>query len=292
MAYKPVRSLAGLNTTLQEGFAAADRLFNVLDRTPEIADKPNAKTLQVSQGTIEFSNITFTYQEGGRGVHDIALTIPAGKKVALVGHSGGGKSTLMSLLLRFNDAQHGDILIDGQKITDVTLHSLRASMAYVPQESMLFDDTVRANIGYGREHASDEDIIKAAQSAAAHEFISQLPEGYDTIIGSHGVKLSGGQRQRLSIARAMLKDAPILLLDEATSALDNESERAIQQALNTLMQGRTTLVIAHRLSTIVNADIIYVIEAGRVVESGTHQSLLATKGAYYQLYAELERETA
>lgn len=292
MAYKPVRSLAGLNTTLQEGFAAASRLFSVIDTLPHIIDSATAKPLVLEKGAIAFSNITFTYTEGGRGVHDITLNVPAGKKVALVGHSGGGKSTMMSLLLRFNDVQRGSIEIDGQDIREVTLHSLRAAMAYVPQESMLFDDTVRANIAYGREGASEEDIIAAAKAAAAHDFIMQLPEGYDTMIGSHGIRLSGGQRQRLSIARAMLKDAPILLLDEATSALDNESERAIQQALNTLMQGRTTLVIAHRLSTIVNADIIYVIEAGRMVESGTHDSLIAAKGAYYQLYAELERETA
>lgn len=290
MAYKPVRAMAGLNTTLQEGLAAANRLFTVIDIEPAIQDAPDAKPLVFSQGNIVFSHVSFAYAEGGRGVSDITLTIPPGKKVALVGHSGGGKSTLMNLLLRFYDVQHGRIMIDGEDIRGVTLSSLRGAMAYVPQESMLFDDTVFANIAYGRENATAEEVVAAAKSAAAHDFISQLPQGYDTVIGSHGVLLSGGQRQRLSIARAMLKNAPILLLDEATSALDNESERIIQQALGTLMQGRTTLVIAHRLSTIVNADIIYVIEGGRVVESGTHASLLANKSAYYQLYAELAHD--
>lgn len=290
MAYKPVRSLAGLNTTLQEGLAAANRLFTVMDITPDIKDAPDAKPLAFTQGNIVFSNVSFAYAEGGRGVSDITIDIPAGKKVALVGHSGGGKSTLMNVLLRFYDVQQGSITIDGQDTKQVTLASLRGTMAYVPQESMLFDDSVFANIAYGREGASRDEVIEAAKAAAAHDFIMQLPEGYSTMIGSHGVRLSGGQRQRLCIARAMLKNAPILLLDEATSALDNESERAIQQALNILMQGRTTLVIAHRLSTIVNADIIYVIEAGRVVEKGTHTSLLANKSAYYKLYAELAHD--
>jgi subfamily B ATP-binding cassette protein MsbA len=191
----------------------------------------------------------------------------------------------MNLLLRFYETESGRITIDGQDIKDVTLASLRGAMGFVPQESMLFDDTVRTNIAYGREGASDDDIVTAAKHAAADGFISNLPKAYDTMIGSHGVRLSGGQRQRIAIARAMLKNAPILLLDEATSSLDNESERSIQEALSTLMRGRTTLVIAHRLSTIVNADIIYVMENGRVVESGTHAELMNAKGKYHQLYA-------
>lgn len=285
MAYRPVRSLAGVGSAMQEGFAAANRLFNVLDAPPAITDRPNAQPLLVSGGDIRFDNVTFSYSEDGGGVSHVNLTIPAGKKVALVGASGGGKSTLMNLLLRFYDVDAGSIAIDGQDIREVTIHSLRAATAFVPQESMLFDDTVKANIGYGREGASDEEIIEAAQNAAADDFIRALPQGYDTLIGAGGIRLSGGQRQRISIARAMLKNAPILLLDEATSSLDNESERVIQQALHRLMQGRTTLIIAHRLSTIVGTDIIYVIERGRVAESGTHESLMQARGKYYQLYA-------
>jgi len=240
---------------------------------------------------VRFDQVSFSY-EGGHGVHQVNLEVPAGKTAALVGLSGGGKSTLMNLLLRFYDVQAGSITIDGQDIRDVTLHSLRNAMAFVPQESMLFDDTVRANIAYGREGASEEEIVSAARNAAADEFIRTLPQGYDTVIGAHGVRLSGGQRQRLAIARAMLKNAPILLLDEATSSLDNESERVIQQALSSLMKGRTTLVIAHRLSTIVSADIIYVIAAGRIIESGTHQSLMKAQGKYFELYADNFAESA
>ncbi|MEQ1790402.1 MAG: ABC transporter ATP-binding protein, partial [Rickettsiales bacterium] len=286
MAYKPVRAMSGLNGVLQEGIAAASRLFNIIDTPPKIIDASNAAPLIVNQGNIRFENVVFHYTPEIIGINGINLDIPAGKTAALVGLSGGGKSTLMNLLLRFYDTGSGSISIDGQDIKNVTLHSLRANMAFVPQESMLFDDTIKANIAYGRTGASDEEIIEAAKNASADDFISALPDGYNTMIGAHGVRLSGGQRQRIAIARAMLKNAPILLLDEATSSLDNESESNIQQALQKIMKGRTTLVIAHRLSTIVGADIIYVIEGGKVLESGSHENLLAQRGKYYQLYAQ------
>jgi subfamily B ATP-binding cassette protein MsbA len=286
MAYKPVRSMAGLNTVLQEGIAAANRLFNVLDTAPAITDKPDVQPLSVRRGDIRFNNVCFRYAPDAPVVDHVSLEVPAGKTAALVGLSGGGKSTLMNLLLRFYDVQSGSITIDRQDIRDVTLASLREAMAFVPQESMLFDDTVRANIAYGKLDASEAEIIQAAKNAAADSFIRSLPNGYDTLIGAHGVRLSGGQKQRIAIARAMLKNAPILLLDEATSSLDNESERSIQEALATLMQGRTTLVIAHRLSTIVNADIIYVVDNGRIIESGSHSHLIASQGKYSQLYSQ------
>ena len=292
MAYKPVRAITGINGSLQEGLAAANRLFTVLDQPPGIVDKPDAQPLNITSGHIAYDHVSFHYGTETAGVNDISIEIPAGKKAALVGLSGGGKSTLMNLLLRFYDVNSGTIRIDGQDIRNITMHSLRNAMAFVPQESMLFDDTVRANIAYGREGATESDIVEAAKNASADSFIRALPQGYDTIVGSHGTFLSGGQRQRIAIARAMLKDAPILLLDEATSSLDNESERAIQQALNTLMQGRTTLVIAHRLSTIIGADIIYVVDQGRIIESGTHQTLLAAKGKYSQLYSHNTRSSS
>jgi subfamily B ATP-binding cassette protein MsbA len=286
MAYKPVRSMSGMNSTLQEGVAAAGRLFAVLDTPPAITSAPDAQELRLTGGHIRFEQVSFQYANLGGGVNEVSLDVPAGKTAALVGLSGSGKSTLVNLLLRFYDAQSGTISIDGQDIRQLTLSSLRNAMGFVPQECMLFDDTVRANIAYGREDASEEEIIEAAKNAAADDFIRALPQGYDTMIGSHGVLLSGGQRQRLAIARAILKNAPILLLDEATSSLDNESERSIQQALAKLMKGRTTLVVAHRLSTIVSADIIYVIDGGKVIESGTHDTLLSAGGKYHQLYSQ------
>lgn len=286
IAYKPVRSMSGAGGTLQEGIAAAERLFSVIDTPPKITDAPHAKPLIIANGNISFKNVVFNYTPQSRGIDGINIEVPAGKTAALVGLSGGGKSTIINLLLRFYDVDSGSIEIDGQDIKDVTLHSLREAMAFVPQESMLFDDSIKNNIAYGRIGASDDEIFAAAKNASADDFIRAMPQGYDTVIGAHGVRLSGGQRQRIAVARAMLKNAPILLLDEATSSLDNESERNIQNSLQELMKGRTTLVIAHRLSTIVNADIIYVIEGGKMIESGNHASLMEKRGKYYKLYAD------
>jgi len=234
--------------------------------------------------------VSFSYHAGAAALDKLSLDVPAGKKIALVGPSGAGKSTVFNLLLRFYDAEGGRILIDGQDIRGVTIASLRASMALVTQEPFLFDDTIRANIGYGRAGASPDDIVAAAKAAAAHDFIAQLPGGYDTRAGEAGLRLSGGQRQRIAIARAMLRDAPILLLDEATSALDSENERQVQDALKRLMKGRTTIVIAHRLSTVLDADIIYVLDQGHGVETGTHRELILKGGLYARLYQHEIRE--
>jgi ATP-binding cassette, subfamily B, bacterial MsbA len=285
LAYQPLKSLAGLNASMQEGLAAAQRIFSVLDIEPAIRDKPGAVKLEVAGGEIRFDRVEFTYANGTVALRNISLTVPAGKRVALVGSSGAGKSTVLNLVPRFYDVAAGRITVDGQDLRDVTLASLRAAIALVSQEVTLFDDTVKANIAYGRFDASDADIVASAKAAAADEFIRGLPQGYNTTVGEHGVKLSGGQRQRIAIARAMLKNAPVLLLDEATSSLDAESERQVQIALDTLMQGRTSVVIAHRLSTVIGADLIYVMEGGRVVEQGTHAELLRREGVYARLYA-------
>ncbi len=285
MASQPLKSLATMNASLQEGLAAAQRLFTALDVTPTIEDRPGAVELAVSGGGIRFEGVRFSYGSEKMALTGVDLVVPGGQTVALVGPSGAGKSTILNLVPRFYDVSAGRILIDGADVRDVRLTSLRGQIALVSQEITLFDDTVRANIAYGRFGATEAEIEEAARNAAAHDFITALPEGYDTIVGEHGIKLSGGQRQRLSIARAMLKNAPILLLDEATSALDTESERLVQAALERLMRGRTTVVVAHRLSTIVNAHLICVVDGGRVVEAGPHAELLAQQGLYARLYA-------
>ena len=284
LAYEPMKRLANLNATLQEGLAGAQRLFQLLDREPTIQEKPNTKALAITGGGIKLKDVHFSYVTGQAALADMSFDVPAGKTVALVGPSGAGKSTILNLIPRFYDVDSGRITIDGTDIQDVTFESLRGAMALVSQEITLFDDTIRANIAYGRPDASEDEIIEAAKNAAAHDFIMEMPVGYDTYVGERGTKVSGGQRQRLAIARAMLKNAPILLLDEATSALDTESERHVQSALTKLMQGRTTLVIAHRLSTVMDADLIHVINQGELVESGSHTELIAQEGIYARLY--------
>ncbi len=285
MAYQPLKSISTLNVSLQEGLAAAERIFAVLDQEATIRDAADARPLTVQGGAIRFEQVSFAYDPEHPALRNVTIQVPAGRKAALVGASGAGKSTILNLIPRFYDASAGQVLIDGQDVRGVTLSSLRGSIALVSQELTLFDDTVRANIAYGRAGASQAEIEAAAGAAAAHDFITGLPQGYDTLVGENGVKLSGGQRQRIAIARAMLRDAPILLLDEATSALDSESERLIQEALRRLMQGRTTLVIAHRLSTVIDADIIFVLDHGQLVEQGSHAELLAKGGVYARLYA-------
>ena len=285
LAYQPFKQLSGLNVTIQEGMAAAQRIFEMIDIVPAIQDRPDATPLRVTEGAVRLEQVSFAYATGESVLNAIDLDIPAGRKVALVGPSGAGKSTILNLIPRFYDVAGGRLTIDGQDVRGATLASLRGAIGLVSQEVSLFDDTVRANIAYGRPDADESQIIAAAKSAAAHDFILDLPNGYDTIVGELGTRLSGGQRQRLSIARAMLKNAPILLLDEATSALDTESERQVQDALKLLMAGRTSVVIAHRLSTIVDADLIYAIDNGRVVEVGRHQELLQRQGVYARLWA-------
>ena len=285
LSYQPLKALAGLNNTLQEGLASAQRVFAVLDIEPDIVDSPDAGPLAIEGGEVRFDKVGFSYTPDMPAVADVELVAPAGATVALVGASGAGKSTLLNLIPRFYDADSGAIRIDGQDVREVTLASLRDAIGLVSQEVTLFDDTVRDNIAFGREGATMEEVVAAAKNAGAHDFIEALPEGYDTRVGELGERLSGGQRQRISIARAMLKDAPILLLDEATSSLDTESERAVREALDRLKEGRTTIAIAHRLSTVVGSDRIYVVERGRVVESGTHAELIALGGAYARQYA-------
>lgn len=285
LAYEPLKRLANLNASLQEGLAGAQRLFALMDQTPEIIDRVGAKPLPVTNGAIRFEGVNFAYRSDRPALDNISFEVPAGQTVALVGASGAGKSTIMNLIPRFYDVDSGQIIIDNIDIRNATLASLRSMLALVSQDITLFDDTVRANIAYGRTDAGEMAIVEAAKAAAAHEFILELPAGYDTFVGEQGTNLSGGQRQRLAIARAMLKDAPILLLDEATSALDTDSERQVQAALAELTRNRTSLVIAHRLSTVTNADLIHVIDGGRLVESGTHTVLLAKGGIYARLHA-------
>lgn len=291
LAYDPARRLARVQVNLERSLVNARMIYEILDIEPRQRDRLDAMELAVDKGDIHFEDVTFGYNKGLPVLHKVNFLAAAGKTTAIVGGSGAGKSTLVALLQRFYDLDDGRIVIDGQDIAMVTKRSLRHQIAYVSQQPYLFEGTIRDNIRYGRADATDEEIEAAARLAQADGFIRQQPNGYDTLVGENGATLSGGQRQRLSIARAIVRQAPILLLDEATSALDNESEALVQEALTEVMRGRTTIVIAHRLSTVINADQIVVLEHGRLVEQGTHRSLLADRHGVYARFHRLQGET-
>jgi|TARA_B110000305_G_scaffold140449_1_gene156568 subfamily B ATP-binding cassette protein MsbA len=284
LAFQPLRSLSQINTYMQEGFSAAIRIFELLDSPVDIIENENLAKLNILDGEILLDQVNLSYKDSDLILKKISLSLPPNSITALVGPSGSGKTSILNLIPRFFDPQEGTISIDGQNIKDVKLSSLRSAIALVSQEPILFDISIGDNIAYGNKTASNEDIINAAKSASAHDFILKLPAGYDTLVGEKGYSLSGGQKQRLSIARAFLKDAPILLLDEATSSLDSESEHAVQKAIDVLMKNRTTLVIAHRLSTIEGANKIIVLNDGNIEETGTHLQLIESNGLYKKLY--------
>jgi len=284
LIYAPLKGAATLQTQLQEGIAAASRVLGIVDRQVRLLEAPDAKPLALDRGEIEFRNVSFAYEPENAVLKGVGLIVPPGRTVALVGPSGSGKSTLVNLTLRFFDPDRGKVLIDGQDIKDVTVNSLRDAIALVTQDPVLFDDTIRSNIAYGAKPVDEGQVIAAAKAAAAHDFIMGLPKGYDTRVGEAGGLLSGGERQRIAIARAIYKDAPILLLDEPTSSLDSESEAKVQAALEVLMRGRTVLMIAHRLSTVKKADLICVLDQGRIIETGRHDELVAKGGLYTRLH--------
>ena len=286
LAYQPIRSLATLNMLFYSGAAGAERIFNILDTKPTIKESDSAPDLNIKKGNIEFKGVSFAYPKTiAQAINNINISIEGGSTAALVGHSGAGKSTIINLLPRFYDPIEGQVYIDEQNISNVTLHSLRKSLSLVSQDIILFDDTVRANVAYANMKASDEEIQKACDFSASSEFIKDLPQSYETIIGENGVRLSGGQKQRISIARAFLKNSPIILLDEATSSLDADTEEKVQNAVMNLTKNKTTLVIAHRLSTIIRADKIIVMNQGKLVDSGTHNDLLENSTIYKNLYS-------
>ena len=284
LAYQPVRALAGVNIGINEGIAAAKRIYTLLDNVNEISDHVKSENLIIKNKDIVFENVTFSYPDGTIALKNISTKIKGGSTVALVGKSGSGKSSFINLIPRFYNITSGDIKIDGQSIRNLNIVSLRKEIALVSQEIILFDDTIKSNIAYGKINASDEEILTASNNAVADEFIKKLPNGYDSIIGENGVMLSGGQKQRLSIARAMLKNSSIILLDEATSALDTESETKVKYAIDNLIKNRTTIVIAHRLSTIKNANKIIVLNEGQLVAEGTHEELIQNSKDYQKLY--------
>ena len=285
LAYQPVRSLATLNMGVHQGLSAAKRIIPIIDLKNKIDEKKDAINLKIKNGSIEFKNVNFKYKSDEKSVlNSINLKIIGGKMNALVGHSGAGKSTILNLIPRFFNSTNGDILIDDQSIYQLKIHSLRKSISLVSQETTLFDDTIKNNICYASPSATDEEIIEAAKNSFSHEFITKLPNEYDTIIGENGIRLSGGEKQRISIARAILKKTPIILLDEATSSLDTETEDKIQKGLNYLTKNKTTLVIAHRLSTILNSEKIFLIDEGKLVDEGTHESLLDSSPIYKNFY--------
>jgi len=284
LAYQPVRSLATLNITIQQGLAGAKRVLPIIDNEPEIKNSENADVLNFKHGEIIFENVGFNYNNNEQVLKSINLNFEGKKMTALVGHSGAGKSTIMNLIPRFYNINSGDIKIDNQSIYKKTVKSLREGISLVSQDTTLFDDTIKNNIAYAKLDATDDEIEEVAQKSFASEFIEKLPDKYNTIIGENGTRLSGGEKQRLSIARAMLKKSPIILLDEATSSLDADTESKIQEAINLLTKGRTTIVIAHRLSTILNSDNIYVIDNGEIVDSGKHLDLLKTSKIYQNFY--------
>jgi ATP-binding cassette subfamily B protein len=283
--YIPLNFLGVIYREIKQSLADMERLFTLLDQHKEVADTPNAKPLQVRGAKVRFAHVDFSYESKRQILFDVDFTIPAGTTTAVVGHSGSGKSTLSRLLFRFYDVNGGSITIDGQDVRAVTQESLRKAIGIVPQDTVLFNDTIEYNIAYGRPDASKADIVAAAKAAHIHEFIESLPDGYATVVGERGLKLSGGEKQRVAIARTLLKDPAILIFDEATSALDSRAEQAIQQELKEIARDRTTLVIAHRLSTIADAAQILVLDHGRIIERGTHQELLAAEGAYAQMWA-------